>query len=474
MEASALRAGIVRRPRIGTFPPITGDARLVELIRAGSADAFEALYDGYHRQILSFCRQMLGSPEEAEDAVQQTFMAAYNDLVRSDKAIKLRPWLYTIARNHCYSMLRARREHASIEDVEPSVEGLAAEVQRRQDLRDLLRDLARLPEDQREALVLSELGSLSHDEIATVIGCPQGKVKALVFQARSSLAASREAREVPCTEIREDLATLSGGALRRTMLRRHVRECPGCREFEAEVKRQRKQVAALLPVVPTAGLKAGLMSGLAAKTGAAGGAGIAAAGAGAGGGAVGAGGGLSAVLANAGAAKLAVAGVLAVGGIGGTVAAVNAVDGSSSGHAPAPASHRGQGGATSTATPSGVTPTRPFGERSFNHAGGVANGKNAKGERGRSRTAPGRAGTAPGQARRDAGRGGRTNSGNGRATAPPGRYYSSPGRSGTSPGQTRAPLSRSLGRSRTTRGTAAAVGSGVGATGYALGQSKAQ
>ena len=61
--------------------------------------------------ILGFCRHMLGSREEAEDAVQQTFAAAYRDLLRDgEREITLKPWLFAIARNRCLSMLRARRE----------------------------------------------------------------------------------------------------------------------------------------------------------------------------------------------------------------------------------------------------------------------------------------------------------------------------------------------------------------------------
>src|SRR5204863_1674492 len=112
-----------------------------------------------------------------------------------------------------------------LEDAEPATEGLASEVQQREDVRNMLVDLRRLPEDQRAALVLAELGSLSHEEIADVVGCPRAKVKALVFQARRSLAASRLARETPCSEVREQLSTLAGGALRRGPLRRHVQEC---------------------------------------------------------------------------------------------------------------------------------------------------------------------------------------------------------------------------------------------------------
>lgn len=198
---------------------------------------------------------MLGSAEEAEDAVQQTFLSAYNDLMASDKPIHLRAWLFTIARNRCYSILRARREQPVGELEEMATEGLATQVQRRQDLRDLVTDLQRLPEDQRAALVLAEMDSLGHDQIATVLGVPREKVKALVFQARESLVASRAARETDCSEIREQLANLSGGALRRGNLKRHLRECSGCRDFRHQVERQRRMMRVVLPVAPTLALK---------------------------------------------------------------------------------------------------------------------------------------------------------------------------------------------------------------------------
>jgi RNA polymerase sigma factor (sigma-70 family) len=235
---------------------LASDERLVEALRGGSDAAFEVIYTRHHRGVLSFCRHMLGSVEEAEDAVQHTFLAAYRDLLRSAKPIRLRPWLFAIARNRCLSVLRARREHAGDEPFEPSTEHLAHEVERRHDLRALLGDLAELPHDQRAALVLAELGDMSHDDIAQVLGCPRDKVKALVFQARSSLIASRTARETPCAEVREQLANLRGGALRRNTLRRHLRDCAGCRDYRREVQAQRSALALILPVAPSLGLKA--------------------------------------------------------------------------------------------------------------------------------------------------------------------------------------------------------------------------
>jgi RNA polymerase sigma factor (sigma-70 family) len=258
----------------------SGDAELVRLVRLGHEPAFEQIYDRHHRGILSFCRHMLGSRDEAEDAVQHTFIAAYRDLRGSDKPIHLKAWLYTIARNRCLSMLRARREQVSIDDVEPATDGLAAEVQRRQDLKDMLRDLHRLPDDQRAALVLSELGALSHEEIAMTLDVRKEKVKALVFQARESLSNSRQARNADCREIQKQLSILRGGSLRRTQLRRHVDQCPACQAYKDEVQRQRAAMAIILPVVPSAGLKSGVLGGAlsAGAAGAGGGAGIVASG----------------------------------------------------------------------------------------------------------------------------------------------------------------------------------------------------
>ena len=306
MEASALPRprGALRSPdRLRT----SGDAELVRLVRLGHEPAFEQIYDRHHRGILSFCRHMLGSRDEAEDALQHTFIAAYRDLRGSDKPIHLKAWLYTIARNRCLSMLRARREQVALDDVEPSTDGLASEVQRRQDLRDMLRDLQRLPDDQREALVLSELGALSHEEIAMTLGVRKEKIKALVFQARESLASSREAREADCHEIQQQLAVLRGGSLRRTQLRRHLEGCPACQAFKDEVQRQRAAMAILLPVIPSAGLKAGVLTG-AASAGAAGAIGAGAAG----------GGAVAAI-----GTKLIVGAVLVGGAVGGGVVAID-------------------------------------------------------------------------------------------------------------------------------------------------------
>jgi RNA polymerase sigma factor (sigma-70 family) len=294
-------AGPVRSKRLLA---LLGDERLVAHVRRGSEPAFEILYERHGAGILAFCRHMLGSREEAEDAVQQTFASAYSDLLRDERTIRVKPWLYTIARNRCLSILRARRDQVAAE-VDVQVAGLEEQVERRSDLRQLLRDLRDLPEDQRAALLLSETGGLTHTQVAEVLGCQVHKVKALVFRARSGLMQRREARELSCNEVREQLANLRGGSLRRSHLRHHLRECPGCRTFRAEVKRQRALMAAALPVTPSMGLKASVLSA-AGFGGGAGGGGAALTGGAAVSGA------LPAVAATA--AKLAVVGALVGGG----------------------------------------------------------------------------------------------------------------------------------------------------------------
>src|SRR4051812_3412194 len=345
MEAQVLpRTGRLFLPRSPKVLGALSDERLVDQVRRGNEDAFEAIYDRHHRGILAFCRHMLGSPDEAEDAVQQTYISAYDAMRADGREIRLKPWLYAIARNRCLSILRARREQPAELD-EVATTGLSDEVQQRSDLRELLHDLHELPVDQRAALVLAEVGGLSHAEVGTVVGCEVAKVKSLVFQARSSLIETRKARDIPCHEIREQLATASGGALRRGPLRRHLRGCEGCAEFRDDVARQRRALAAILPVVPTVGLKSSLLASIGFGGGGGGGAAVGG----------GLGGGIAS-FASSGAAVKAVSVValagLAVGGSlvldrGGTPKSAEAAGGAGGGGQawPAPAAATGPGSA---------------------------------------------------------------------------------------------------------------------------------
>jgi RNA polymerase sigma factor (sigma-70 family) len=269
----------VRTPRKADLSR-AGDRRLAALAAAGDESAFEAIFERHHRGLLSLSRHLLGSLEEAEDALQHTFAAAYWQLVEREPPEHLRAWLYATARNRCVDVLRRRRELPA-ERPPASTAGLSEEVERRSDLRELVDDIGRLPEDQRAALVMSEIEELGHAEVARVLGCPREKVRALVYQARSSLSGWREARALPCREVRQELAITRGAAIRRGHLRRHLKLCPECATFREDVDRQRRRVALVLPVLPALGLKEQVLE---AAWGAAGAGGGAAGGAAAGGG----------------------------------------------------------------------------------------------------------------------------------------------------------------------------------------------
>ncbi len=256
------------------------DRKLAARVGAGDEAAFATLYERHHAALLSFCRHMVGNHEDGEDALQQTFLRAHRALAAGQVPDSVRSWLFAIARNRCLTLIAARRSAAvPVEEVEVSFDGLADEVRSRAELRELVADLAQLPDDQRAALVMSELGDLSHVEIAGAIGCQPGKVKALVFQARTTLIADRDARETPCDDIRAELAVAAGGALRRGPLKRHLRQCDPCRAFQIAIGRQRAGLATILPVAPSAGLQAAVLGGAGAGAALSGGAGAAGGGA---------------------------------------------------------------------------------------------------------------------------------------------------------------------------------------------------
>jgi RNA polymerase sigma factor (sigma-70 family) len=363
---------------------LSRDARLVARVRRGDKSAFEALHARHQPAVLAFCRHLTGNREDAEDAVQHTFLAAYRRIVDSADEIELRPWLFAVARNRSISLLRARRERVADgpEAAPVAFDGLAVEVERRQELRDLVRDMARLPEPQRAALVLSQLDALSYREIGSVLEVSPEKVKALVFQARSSLASTREAREAPCFEIRSEIATARGSGLRRRLLRRHVGQCDGCREFEVTVMRQRRDLAILLPVAPSAGLGPAIIEAALGREGAAtaGAGGAVAAAGGAGGAGVT---GTLAALGGGGAAKLAVVAALAGGATAGAVAAdlPERIQPKVASGVSEQAGSGSEAGAPRTGVDGGVgggpddTPPSPAGEDQQGRADGPAKGK---------------------------------------------------------------------------------------------------
>jgi RNA polymerase sigma factor (sigma-70 family) len=307
LEASALthasRRGLLARR--SPLLKLQGDEKLVAMARGGDPGAFETMVDRYQGRLLGFCRQMLGSTEDAEDVLQEVFVNAYKAMMADEREINLRPWLYRIARNRCLNHLRKPKADAQeTMDMVPEVDAAstAEKVHNREEFRQILSDVNKLPETQRAALLLREMDALSYEEIAAAMETTVPSVKSLLVRARISLAEASQARLLTCGEVHVELSEAAEG-LRKVSapVRRHVRECEECADFRSQIRSNEKQLAALFPVAPLIAFKAFILSKL----------GLGGAGAGAGGAATGAG---------AGAGALGGAGAGAIGGVGAAAA----------------------------------------------------------------------------------------------------------------------------------------------------------
>jgi RNA polymerase sigma factor (sigma-70 family) len=316
VEASALthasRRGLLARR--SPLLKLQGDERLIAMARSGNAGAFETIVDRYQGRLLGFCRQMLGSTEDAEDVLQEVFVNAYRAMLADEREINLRPWLYRIARNRCLNHLRKPTADAQESmDMVPAVEAssTAERVHNREEFRQIISDVNKLPETQRSALLLREMDALSYEEIAAAMDTTVPSVKSLLVRARISLAEASQARLLTCGEVRVELSEAAEG-LRKVSapVRRHIRECDECADFRSQVRSNEKLLAALFPVGPLIAFKGFIASKLGLGGAGASGSGAGAAGA-AGAGAAGVGSGVSA----------------AIGGGGGTLGGLGALGG---------------------------------------------------------------------------------------------------------------------------------------------------
>jgi RNA polymerase sigma factor (sigma-70 family) len=154
------------------------------------------LYERYASRIFGYCLHRLGSREEAEDAVQTTFLNAFRSLSRGVVPESESAWLFKIADNVCLSRHRAsfrRRRVEAPTDLHAVEETVAAPARPGEELIPLEGALADMPETQRRALLLREWKGLSYREIAAELEVSQSAVETLIFRARRSLARRLEA-----------------------------------------------------------------------------------------------------------------------------------------------------------------------------------------------------------------------------------------------------------------------------------------
>ena len=159
------------------------------------SETAERLFQEHSGWIYGYCLRFLRSPEEAEDALQATYLNACRSLGAGVRPNVGSAWLLRIAQNVCLTRLRAsgrrdRLEH--VQDVTILEETIPAPDRPPDDLIGLTGALASLPDRQRHAILLREWQGLSHREIARRLGLTEGAAETLIFRARRSLATALE------------------------------------------------------------------------------------------------------------------------------------------------------------------------------------------------------------------------------------------------------------------------------------------
>jgi RNA polymerase sigma-70 factor (ECF subfamily) len=173
----------------------------VDQAQHGSDEAFSKLVEVYQTPVYNLCYRMLGEPEAAEDAAQETFLKAYQNLSRYDRERSFPTWLLSIAAHHCIDKLRRRRfisfsldeegdDETPIELPDANAVDPEAETSRREERQRLHQKLQTLDPTDRAALVMRYWQDASEVEIAQALGLTVPAVKSRLHRARRELADS--------------------------------------------------------------------------------------------------------------------------------------------------------------------------------------------------------------------------------------------------------------------------------------------
>jgi RNA polymerase sigma-70 factor (ECF subfamily) len=174
------------------------DEELVTLSVGGDADSFNQLVIRWERPIYALAYRVIGREEEARDVVQETFLRAFRGIGNFRGQAKFSSWIYRIALNLCRDWIR-RERRAMIAQPPEGVDliELAAEQEPAESIEDLVarhdmgqivaRLMARLPDEQRTAIILKEYHGMTFQEIADLQGVPLSTVKTRLYQGLSVL-----------------------------------------------------------------------------------------------------------------------------------------------------------------------------------------------------------------------------------------------------------------------------------------------
>ncbi len=240
------------------------DERLARRAAAGDERAFEEIFRRYHQDLYRFCLATVSNPQDAQEALQNTMVKVMRALPGEEREIKLKPWLYRIARNEAVETIRKRRDSAQLAPERMAAPWEIAETAAaRERLRRLFADLVELPERQRGALLMRELGGLDFEEIGEAFGTSSAVARQTLYEARQSLRHMEEGREMSCALVQQALSDADGRVTRRRDVRAHLRGCAGCRAFREDIGTRRADLAAIapLPLAVSGGLLGSVLGG---------------------------------------------------------------------------------------------------------------------------------------------------------------------------------------------------------------------
>jgi RNA polymerase sigma-70 factor, ECF subfamily len=167
------------------------DSELVRQILSGEATAFDELMRRYKRPVVNFVYRMLGNPQDADDVAQDVFVRVYQNLDTYRPETKFSTWLFASARNAAIDRIRWRSRHRT-ESIESAPEivaslGTAEEVDAHEIRDQIAAAVAKLPEDQKTAIILSEYQGMSYAEIAGAMHCSEKSVESRLYRAKQTL-----------------------------------------------------------------------------------------------------------------------------------------------------------------------------------------------------------------------------------------------------------------------------------------------
>ena len=157
------------------------DLDLIARARRGQVDAYNVLVSRWERRIFNYLYRLVGEREDALDLSQDVFLKAYQNLRKLEDPGKFASWLFRIAHNEAYSLLRKNRSDA---ELPPERGGDASGRLFPVELSLAVQSaLGRLSEDQREAVLLKVYQGFKFDEMAEILNCPVSTVKSRLYTA---------------------------------------------------------------------------------------------------------------------------------------------------------------------------------------------------------------------------------------------------------------------------------------------------